>query len=295
MLSDIFDLQDRVTASVVGTIEPKLRSVEIDRARGKPTESVDAYDLFLRALALHNTRKLEGSREALRLLYGAIEIDPSYAAAYGLAAYCRVRQRAEGWISPSEPAIVEGIRMARLAAETGKDNPEALWMAGLTLSLLAGDFDEGLALIERSLALNPNSANAWMGSGFVRGFLGDSETALAHLERSARLSPLDPLAYLTWQGTAVACFMAGRYEEASAWCDRALHEAPDFPPAIRVKVATSGLMGRSDDGRKWIERLLAVTPDATVSSLQAYYHVMFKKPSCLEALLEGLRKAGLPE
>src|SRR5215470_376920 len=108
MLSDVFDLQDRVTASVVGAIEPKLRSAEIERAREKPTESVDAYDLFLRALALHNTRKLEESREALRLLYRAIEIDPSYAAAYGLAAYCRVRQRAEGWISPSEPAIAEG-------------------------------------------------------------------------------------------------------------------------------------------------------------------------------------------
>src|SRR5262249_55123466 len=156
-------------------------------------------------------------------------------------------------------------------------------------------FDEGLALIERSLALNPNSANAWMGSGFARAFLGDSETALAHLERSARLSPLDPLAYLTWQGTAVAHFIAGHYEEASALCDRALHEAPDYPPAIRVKVAISGLMGGSNDRHKWVERLLAVTPDATVSSLWAYYHVMFKKPSYLDAFLEGLRKAGLPE
>ncbi len=294
-LKDIFDLQDRVTASVVGAIEPKLRHAEIERARRKPTESVDAYDLFLRAVALNNTKRLEDNKEALSLLKRAIEIDQRYAAAHGLAAFCYVRQRAQGWISPSDPMIAGGIRMARLAAETGQDNPEALWMAGLAISLLAGDFEDGLALIQRSLALNPNSANAWMGSGFVHAYLGDTEAAIAHLERSARLSPLDPLAYATWQAFAVAHFMAGRYEEASAWCDRALHDAPNYPPALRMKVATCGLLGRLDDGRKWVERLLAVNPDTSVSGLRTYNEVLIKKPGCLEAFLDGLRKAGLPE
>jgi adenylate cyclase len=159
-LQDIFDLQDRITASVIGAIEPKLRHAEMERARGKPTESMDAYDLFLRALALHNTRILENSRDALRLLDRAIAIDQHYASAYALAAYCIHRQRLHGWLSMSDPLVAEAVRMARLAAERGQDDPEALWMAGLVLSNTHGDSAYGLPLIERSLTLNPNSANA---------------------------------------------------------------------------------------------------------------------------------------
>ena len=198
-------------------------------------------------------------------------------------------------MSPSDPALAEGIRMARRAASLGKDDPETLRMAGLALALLSGDLQRGIALIDRALALNPNSANAWSASGWVRAYLGDTEKAIAHLERSARLSPLDALAYLWSVGFVFAHFMAGRYEEASAWCDKTLHEAPDYPPALRMKAATCGLLGRLDEGRVWVERLLAVSPDTTVSSMRLYYGVAMKKPGCLEAFLDGLRKAGLPE
>ncbi|HEX6092277.1 MAG TPA: BTAD domain-containing putative transcriptional regulator, partial [Dongiaceae bacterium] len=128
-LSDVFDLQDRITATVIGAIEPKLRHAEIERARHKPTDNIDAYDLFLRALALHNTVTFEDSQEAIRLLNRAIELDPNYAAAYGLAAYCHMRQRQRG---PS--AMTEGARLARIAAQKGQDDPEALWMAGVALA-----------------------------------------------------------------------------------------------------------------------------------------------------------------
>jgi TolB-like protein/class 3 adenylate cyclase len=295
-LSDIFDLQDRITASVVGAIEPKLRSAEIERARRKPTESVDAYDLFLRAVALNATRRKEDNKEALRLLYRAIEIDRRYAAAYALASYCYLRQKIQGFVSPADPALAEGMRMARLAAENAQDDPEALWMAGVTMSILAAEIEDGLALIDRSLALNPNSANALMASGLVRAILGDSDAAITYLERSRQLSPLDPIAYGTSLGFAYAHFMAGRYEEASAWCDRALHEAPTyFPPALRLKAACCGLLGRVEEARKWIGRLLAVNPEASLASESLYHGPLVKNPKGLEALLEGLRKAGLPE
>src|SRR5260370_30938992 len=96
-------------------------------------------------------------------------------------------------------------------------------------------------------------------------------------------------------GFVFAHFMAGRYEEASAWCDKTLHERPDYPPALRMKAATCGLLGRLDEGRAWVERLLIVNPDTTVSSLRLYYRIMMKKPGSLDAFLDGLRKAGLPE
>jgi adenylate cyclase len=191
--------------------------------------------------------------------------------------------------------LAEGIRMAKLAAALGKDDPETLWMAGLTLAVSGGDLGGGIALIDRALSLNPNSADAWRVSGVVRAYLGDTEQAIAHLERSARLSPLDAFAFLWAMGFMLTHFMAGRYEEASAWCNKVLHEAPDHPPALRMKAATCGLLGRLEEARVWVERLLAVTPDATISGVRLYYGVAMKKPACLEALLDGLRKAGLPE
>ena len=295
-LSDIFDLQDQITASVVAAIEPKLRYAEIERARRKPTESVDAYDLFLQAVVLNNSRKKEDNQEALRLIYRAIEIDPRYAAAYALGGYCYLRQKVQGFVSPSDPVLAEGIRLARLAAEHGRDEPEALWMAGVTMAFLAGDFEEGLALTERSLALSPNSANGLMGSGLVRAYFGETDSAIAQLERSRQLSPLDPLAYGTCLGFAAAHFMAGRYEEASDWCDRTLHEAPSYyPPALHIKTACCGLLGQFEEGRKWVERLLAVTPDASLTSLREFHPGYIKNADGLETLLNGLRKAGLPE
>jgi adenylate cyclase len=293
-MDDIFDLQDRVTASVVGIIEPKLRRVEMERARRKLTGSLDAYDLYLRALAQYRSSH-ERNREALELLRRAIAIDPDYAAPYGLAALCYQYQRARSWVSPADPALAEGIRMARRAASLGKDDPEALRMAGLALALLGGELQGGIALIDRALTLNPNSANAWSASGWVRAYLGDSETAIAHFERSARLSPLDASAFIWSLGFVFAHFMAGRYEEASSWCDKTLREAPDHPPALRMKAATCGLLGRLDEGRVCVERLLAANPGTTVSSMRLYYGVAMKRPESIEAFLDGLRKAGLPE
>jgi adenylate cyclase len=292
-LNDIFELQDQVTASVVGVIEPKLRYAEMERVQRKPTESLNAYDLYLRALAQFGTN-YEGNREALRLLHRAIEIDPRYAAPYGLAAWCYNHQKTRGWVSPADPTLTEGIRLAKLAASLGQDDTETLWMAGHTLVALNGDFLNGVAHIDRALTLNPNSANAWRASGIVRAFLGDGEKAIVHLERSARLSPLDAFAYLGAIGFVVLHFTARRYEEASEWCDRVLQGEPEFPPALRFKAASCGLLGRLDEAQEWVGRLLSVNPEATASSMRLYYGMMMK-PECLEAFLDGLRIARLPE
>jgi adenylate cyclase len=291
-LSDVFDLQDRITASVIGAIEPRLRHAEIERARRKPTDNVDAYDLFLRALALHNTTTFEDSREALRLLDRAVELDPNYGAAYGLAAYCHMRQRQRGW-APSTTA--EGTRLARLAAQKGQDDPEALWMAGVALAILTGETEDALALIERSLLLNPNSAGAWMASGMIRAYASDSAAAIPHFERSIQLNPLDPLVYITWYGIAFAHFAAGRYDEASAWLDRSLRALPSYLPALRVKTAICALQGQADECRKWVARLLAAAPDSKLQNLRRHYEPSIRNPACRDTLLDGLRRAGLPE
>jgi TolB-like protein len=293
-LDDIFDLHDRVASSVAGVIEPTLRKAEIERVRRKPTESLDAYDLYLRALPLWLGNR-EANLEAQGLLQRAIEIDPQYAAAYGLAAACNALHKSRGWVSPSDPALREGVRLAKIAASLGQDDPETLTWAALALHEINGDQQTAIALLDQALTLNPNAATAWVISTSVRCNSAPADIVIAHAERAARLSPLDPLAWFRNQNVAIAHFDAGRYEEALAWADRALISAPpDHPPVLRIKAAACGFLGRTDEGRTCIERLRAIDPSMTISSMRVYYGGLKSKPR-LEAYLDGLRKAGLPE
>jgi TolB-like protein len=157
-LEDIFELQDHVTSSVIGAIAPKLEQAEIERAKCKPTESLDAYDYYLRGMASIYHWTKEGVSEALRLFYKAIELDPGFASAYGMAAWCYFWRRANGWMTDLEQEIAETARLAGKAAELGKDDAVALSFGGLALGYVAGDVEGGIALIDRALVLNPNLA-----------------------------------------------------------------------------------------------------------------------------------------
>ena len=294
-LDNIFEMQDRVASQVAAAITPTLWSVEIKRAQHKPTESLDAYDLYLRALPRYRTSLAE-SRQALKLLNKAIEIDSSYSTAYGLAARCYQCQKMFGWVPPADRQLNEGIRLAHLASEIGNNDSEALWMAGFTLAQVAGEVDHGLALIEKSVSLNPNSANAWIACSFVRNYLGDSDRAMEHFSRAQRLNPLDPMQFAYWNAAAMAHFCAGRYAEAADAADKTLYEQPTYSPALRLRVATSGLLGRMDEAREYVRRLLAVHPEASVDWFRAFWEAPMRNNSrTLAKLLEGARLAGLPE
>jgi TolB-like protein len=159
-LDDIFELQDQVASGVVGAIEPRLSQSEIERASRKPTASLDAYDLYLRALALRDIHTDESVREAITLLKQALAIDPGYAPAAGLIGWSRVHQWSHGRTPVSEAEAAEAVAFARRALGAAKDDPDALWMAGATLSTFAGEHDIAAAAIDRALTLNPNSAHA---------------------------------------------------------------------------------------------------------------------------------------
>ena len=121
-LADIFDLQDQVTSRVVGAIAPKLEQAEIERAKRKPTESLDAYDYFLRGMAAFYQFTRPGNEEALALFSRAIELDPDFAAAYGMAARCYMQRKGFGWVADRDREIAETARMARRAADLGRDD-----------------------------------------------------------------------------------------------------------------------------------------------------------------------------
>jgi len=137
-LDDIFDLQDQVAGSVVGAIEPKLRLSEIERATRKPTENLDAYDLYLRALAEYHRLSSESYRWAILLATRALEIDSSYAPAAAFLSWCRAIQRSRGWAQFSAEDLAETARLAKQALAAGRDDPDTLWMAGYPLAIFAG-------------------------------------------------------------------------------------------------------------------------------------------------------------
>jgi adenylate cyclase len=292
VLDDIFGLQDQVAGSVVGAIEPRLRLSEIERASRKPTQSLDAYDLYLLARAQFHKYSKESLREVIALLKRALAIDPSYAPAAAMVGFCRLVQRARGWGPLSDAEIEESLRLTRQALEEGKDDPDALWMGGWTIAALAGEHSAAANAIERSLALNPNSADAWMASGSVWCYRNQPGPAIEAFQRAMRLSPFDPHGWDFAAGLAFAHFLAGRYEEASEWADRSLHELPHHVPTIRLKVVSCAHLGRIAEARAWLERLLEVQPGLTIAKLKASAAY---SPEHQSMRVEGFRKAGLPE
>jgi TolB-like protein len=291
----IFAMQDRIASRVATVIAPALRAEEIERARRKPAENLTAYDYYLRALPLHRVGHAQ-NKEALRLLDRALTLDPSYGAAYGLAAWCYDLQKIFGWVPPADPCLNEGIRLARIAVDIGSNDSEALWMTAHALTMLAGDTGLALTLTKKAIALNPNSPNAWWVSGTAHYFSDNPQVALEHGACARRLSPVDPMAYNHWLSTAMAYFFAGQYQDAADAADESLAQRTNFPPALRLKVVTSGLLGRVEEGREWVARLLTVNPDASVAKLKAFYEPLLRTdPRRLETYLKGLRLCGLPE
>ena len=294
-LDSIFAMQDRVATQVSSTIAPALRSEEIERVRHEPTENLTAYDLFLRALPLYRA-SAANNREALRLLQRAIELDPDYGAAYGLSAISYFWQKVRGWVSPFDANLMEGVRLARLAAQTGANDSEALWMAAQALTTLAGELQTAADLITKALVLNPNSSNAWAVSAIIHGYLADLERSLDHFERAHRLNPLEFPFVSHWAAVSHAYFVAGDYDKVIRCADRALAEHPQPLPAMRMKIAACGLLRRVEEGHACAQRLLAAVPTTTVASLKAHYEpLMQHTPELTEKFVAGLRRVGLPE
>jgi TolB-like protein len=292
-LDDIFELQDQVATSVVGAISPQLERAEIERARRKPTESLDAYDYYLRAV-----RKLhEGSREsideALRLFLLAIQLDADFASAYAMAAWCHFWRKVNGWMGDRPREIAEGIRLARRAVALGKDDAVALTRSGHALAHLAGEVDGGVALLDRALMLNPNLAAAWFLGGFLRAWRGESDAAIEHFARAMRLSPLDPETYRMQAGMAAAHLFARRYDAASAWAEKAVRDLPSFLMVVAVAAASHALAGRSAEARRAMDHLRRLDAGLRISNLGDWLPI--RRPEDLASFIDGLRAAGLPE
>jgi TolB-like protein len=294
-LGDIFDLQDQVTESVVGAIAPALEKAEIERAKRKPTESLDAYGLYLRGLARsYQFGNRQANAEALRLFNSAIELDPDFASVYGRAAFCYVHAKGEGWISDTANEIAEVTRLAQRAVELGKDDAIALAHSGYALAYVVRDLGAGAALIDRALVLNSNLAEARNFGGWVKNWLGEPEAAIERFARAMRLSPLDPRLSGMRAGTAHAHFFLKRYDEAASWAAMALQDNPDFQAALRIDAASNAMAGRPEQAHKAVSRLRQLNPALRVSTLKDVLGP-YRHAEAISRYEEGLRQAGLPE
>jgi TolB-like protein len=293
-LDDIFELQDQVTSRVVGAIAPKLQQAEIERAKRKPTDSLDAYDYYLRGLACAHRLSQRAVSEALRLFARAVELDPEYAAPYGAAALCYA-MRKQGGLPIDDAALRETDRLAAKTAEFGQDDAVALALAGLAVVYVLGDLERAQGLIDRARHLNPNLAIAWYASGTVRTFRGgEPEVAIDHVARAMRLSPFDPFKFGMQGIMAVAHVCAGRYAEAADWADKACLERPNVIATVRDAVVANALAGRQQEAERARAVLRVIDPGLRVRDLRTRMGI-FGRPEDLARFEEGLRKAGLPE
>jgi TolB-like protein/class 3 adenylate cyclase len=293
-IEDIFDLQDQVTTSVVGAITPTVEQAEIGRAVLKPTESLDAYDHYMRGLASQYQWTSEATNEALRHYYKAIELDPKFALAYALATSCYSWRKMNGWVTDPAREITETKRLAERATQLGQDDAMALCWSGGALVFVVGEVDEGVALIERALRLNPNLMDAWLSSGFAKLSLGEWDMAIDHFARAMRLSPFEPSLFAMQAGTATGHFYAGRYDEAAAWAAKSIGENPKYPPVWRTAAASNALLGRQEQAQNAMARLRQLDPTLRIATLKSVIPINLR-PDLLAKMVDGLRKAGLPE
>ena len=292
-LDDIFDLQDRVTVNVIGAISPQLERAEIERAKRKPTESLQAYDYYLRALASSYKFTREANIEALKLTEIASGIDSEFAAAYALGARCYLQRKAFGWRIDAAQERVEARRLARRALELDRDDPSVLALAGAALAFVVGEVEEGAALSSRAVTLDPNLATARHWSGWGQLYLGNVDAAIEQFQVALRLSPLDPLIFTVQTGLAYAHFFADRNEEASTWAATAVGQRPNHLGAQRIMMACNAMSGRVDEAREICARLMQLNPALRISRIKG--RTQLRRVEDIERLAKAFRIAGMPE
>src|SRR5205085_11031050 len=264
LLEDVFELQDKVAISVAGVIEPTLRHSEIERARRKRPDSLDAYDLYLRALPDAFAAMPEDADKALALLGKAIELEPDFAAAHAIIAFCHEQRYRRGGMQ--EETRNAALRHARQAIAAGGDDAVALATAGFVIAVCGRDFETALTAFDRSFALSSSSALALSFSSIVRAWKGDDAIAVEQANRALRLSPVDPWIHMPYIGLAYAHFAAGRFGETVAAASLAVQSSPRFSVPQILHAAALGCLDRSEDAKTAVQRLLELQPGLTVAT-----------------------------
>jgi adenylate cyclase len=291
-LDDIFALQDKITESVVSAITPTVYQAEIDLAARRRPTNLSAYDLCLRAQPHFYSMTREGLAEALQLAHRALELDPRYGFAAYQAGGCHMFIISQGWARDLNREIGEATRLLSLALSIDENDPDVLAAVGCMTSFLTEDFATAAEMVDRAVALNPNSAVAWSQRGHAYLFGGQHTEALRSFERTIRLSPLDPLLYMTLAGMGIALIELRRFDEAVVVARKAARQNQTYATTYRCLASALAHLGREAEVQKAVFRMLELEPNFRISEWVrrgAQWHKHNK------LMIEGIRKAGLPE
>jgi adenylate cyclase len=261
-MEDVFDLQDQVATNVAGVIEPALQMAETHRARGRPTGDLTAYDLYLRSLEVLLVFSKESILQAIELLECAIEFDARYGIALAHAAQCHSMLFQSGWADDPEATRRRGVELAQRALQAAADDPTALAWVSRALINFDRDVGQSIGLVDRALALNPSSAQAWRVSGWVRVAAGDANRAIADFANANRLDPRSTVRATTLAGIGIAHFLARRLDQAAESLLSSTQLAPSYVTPYYYLAACYAHLGRHDDARETVKRLAMVTTPA---------------------------------
>ncbi|MBI4591035.1 MAG: hypothetical protein HY725_19585 [Candidatus Rokubacteria bacterium] len=291
-LEDVFDLQDRITESVVGALQPTLRQAEIERARRKPPASLDAYDYLLRALPMVIANTAAEAGTATTLLGEALRLYPDYAYAHALMAmaYGQIFRSAGG--PEREQARAKSVTHARRALEVAGDDSTALAHAGFLLLITEQDVAGARAALDRAVALNPNAATAYAYRALVLAMAGEPEPAIENATRALRLSPLDPTSYLPQMALVIARIGLRQYADAVAWAHKAIESAPPrYPMSYAWLIVAECARGNVGEAERQVKRLAAILPGFEPGMLARLFDI-FPEPLRSNSVVV-LRDAGL--
>jgi adenylate cyclase len=289
-LDDIFAVQDEITLSVVGAIEPSLRQAEVERARRKRPDSLDAYDLYLRALPYLHASMPGDADKALALLEKALALQPDYPAAHAAVAWCHEVRYMRGGLQEADKEAA--LEHARAAIEAGADDAETLTAAGFAIGLVAHDYDTAMNAIDRALLINSTSAEALRLGAVILGHAGNSERAVEYAEQALRFSPLDPWISHSYNALGIAHCPAGNWEAVASACGKAIQANPRFSLPLVLQAAALCLLGREEEARAAALRVPALEPGFTVSG---FVKAHTGRAEIWEPIGDALRRLGLPE
>jgi adenylate cyclase len=289
-LTDIFALQDEVTAAVVSAIQPTLLKTEIAVATRRRPENLTAYDFYMRAMQHFMQFNREGLAEAIRLAHRALDLEPRFGFVAAMAAACHSTNVTQGYANDPQFERNEATRLVRLALSVDDDDPDTLAFAALVSALLVGDCESAIEMADRAVALNTNSYNAWHCRGHVYRAAGLPEEAIQSFERAVRISPADPSLHILFFGMAQASIELRRFDEAIVAGKKALRQNPSLPAVYRCLASALAHLGRDAEAREAAARSLELDPAYTISASIARGAL-----SNAKLMIEGLRKAGLSE
>ena len=289
-LGDIFDLQDELTLSVVGAIEPSLRQAEIERAKRNRADSLDAYDLYLRAQPFAQIAMPGDATKALPLLEQALALQPDFAAAHASAAWCYEQRYLRGGLHEEDK--IAGLRHARAAIEAGADDAGSLATAGFCIGLISHDYRTAMEVIAKALTLTPSSALGLSMGAVILGHAGESARAIDYAQRAVRLSPVDFMLYMPYAGLVTAYIAAGDLAEAAIAGSKAAQANPRFSYPQVLQAAALWKLGRLDEACAVAQRVLELEPNFTVAEFVCAHT---GRTDIWDPVGEALRQVGLPE